>query len=252
MIRVIPSPVSQQLLPRQQVSAKEMMDHLVPVALTDASLTNVVNACDLYPSRSHQAAEDLVERLRHSLHVEPVRESAFRLSFSYGEIFGGEETAKKAQKVVQWLVSALIDQQIRNESGAAFEAKQFFEDMTEAAGKELAKAEAKLRATPASDVQYSAVSLDRDASRKQYEAIALKHAEVKVLQQLRERKMDQNLELLDPATLPEEPDTSPWFPRIAGLMAGLAAWLLIECRPGPRVGAQMDTSQESEVSVREG
>jgi hypothetical protein len=248
-ILVTPPLVPQELMPRTRIDAQSVMDDLVPVVFSDGALMLYVTDHDLYPARLSQTTEELGRRFRRSLRVEPHGRNLIRISCTYGELSGGEENAKKAQSAVVYFVSALIDGNIRKESNSMYASMQFFDDQAEAAGKQLVRAEAKLRATPPSDPQYSLASLDRDLKRKEYEAIGEKRAAASLLSQLRNRKQDQTLELLDPATLPQEPDTSPWFPRLGGLIAGLAAWLLIECRP--RQGAVVAASQESEVGVRE-
>lgn len=241
-LRVSPAAVPRELIPRSPVDAKSLLDELAPVALSTASITMLIRDRDLYPSRLDQSMDALVARFRRSLRVEQQGANLIRIAFRYGERAGAEENARKAQSVTSYLASALIDLRIRDAATSMFASKNFFRDAAEATGKELVKAEQKLRATPASDPQYSVLSLDRDLKRKEYESIGEKRAQASLLERLWDRKQDSNLELLEPATLPDNPDTSPWFPRFGGLMCGAALWLLIECSPGRRAPA----SQEAE------
>jgi len=236
-VHVTPPSVSPDLLPGPRLDASRVMDELVPVVFSNSAITTFVSDRDLYPSRLDQTAEELGGEFRRSLHVEQEGADVIRISFTYGQ-------AVMAQTVTRWLVSALIDRSIRDQSNSMYQSVTFFEDQAHEAGKELVKAEAKLHATPASDPQYPLASLDRDLKRKACELIGQKLAEAKQLSDLHGRKQGQNLELLDPATFPLDPDTSPWFPRFTGLMAGLATWLLIECRPGRRVGVPMVAESE--------
>jgi len=250
-LQVAPAAVPQELIPRSRVDAKRLLDELVPVVLSTASITMLIRDRDLYPSRLDQSMDALVARFRRSLRVEQQGANLIRIAFRYGERADGEENAKKAQLVTGHLASTLIDMWLREEAGSRYASQQFLSDGAEATGKELVKAEQKLRATPASDPQYPVLSLDRDLKRKEYESIGEKRAQASLLERLSERKQDRNLELLEPATLPDTPDTSPWFPRFGGLICGAALWLLIECSPGRRAPASQEAEEGMPASTTE-
>jgi hypothetical protein len=244
-LRVAPATVPRELIPRSPVDAKSLLDELAPQVLSTGAITMLIRDRDLYPSRLDESMDALVARFRRSLRVEQQGANLIRIAFRYAERADGEDNAKKAQIVTGHLASTLIDLSIRDAATSMWASKQFFVDAAEATGKELVKAEQKLRATQASDPQYPVLSLDRDLKRKEYESIGEKRAQTSLLERLWDRKQDRNLELLEPATLPDTPDTSPWFPRFGGLMCGAALWLLIECAPGRRAPA----SQEAEEGM---
>jgi uncharacterized protein involved in exopolysaccharide biosynthesis len=249
-LRVAPVAVPQELIQRSAVDAKRLMDELVPGVLSTASITMLIRDRDLYPSRL-DPMDALVARFRRSLRVEQQGPNLIRIAFRYGERADGEDNAKKAQIVTGHLASTLIDMWLREEATSRYASQQFFSDGAEASGKQLVKAEQRLRATPASDPRYPVLSLDRDLKRKEYESIGEKRAQASLLERLSERKQDQNLELLEPATLPDNPDTSPWFPRFGGLMCGAALWLLIECSPGRRAPASQEAEEGSHANSTE-
>ena len=68
--------------------------------------------------------------------------------------------------------------------------------------------------------------LDRDLARKEYESFRQKYSESESMVVLAERAQSRNLELLDPASLPQVPDTSPLLFVLGGLAAGLLIGLL--------------------------
>ena len=84
-----------------------------------------------------------------------------------------------------------------------------------------------MKATPASDPRYELLVLERDQKRKEYESMAQKLGTVQILKDLANRGQDMRLELLDAASLPQEPDTPPWVVGLIGLGYGLSAGLLI-------------------------
>jgi hypothetical protein len=241
---VSPAAVPRELIPRSPVDAKSLLDELTPQVLSAGAISMLIRDRDLYPSRLDQSMDALVAKFRRSVRVEQQGGNVIRIVFQYGEGNGGQD-ARTVQSVTGYLVSRMLDLRISDAASSTYASEQFFSEGAEAAGKELVKAEQKLRATPASDPQYSVLSVDRDLKRKEYETMGEKRAQASLLQQLRARHQDQNLELLEPATLPDRPDTTPWFPRASGLICGIALWLLIECSPGRRALA----SQEAEESA---
>jgi uncharacterized protein involved in exopolysaccharide biosynthesis len=103
----------------------------------------------------------------------------------------------------------------------AFATTQFFLDYAEGLEKTWTELNERVRVTPVSSPQYAALARSLDQKRKQLEAAEQKQAEAKELIDLYARKVDRTLELLDPASLPEQPDTSPWMIRLAGMGLGL-------------------------------
>ena len=108
----------------------------------------------------------------------------------------------------------------------AAETVQFFRDQVDKVGKSWLKASANVKATPASDPRYELLTLERDQKRKEYESAAQKLGTAETLQDLANRGQDSTLELLDAASLPEQPDTAPSVIWLAGLGCGVAASLL--------------------------
>jgi hypothetical protein len=108
----------------------------------------------------------------------------------------------------------------------ATETVQFFQDQVDKVGKSWLKASAIVKATPASDPRYELLTLERDQKRKEYESAAQKLGTAETLRDLASRGQDITLQLLDAASLPEQPDAAPWVIWLGGLGCGVAAGLL--------------------------
>jgi uncharacterized protein involved in exopolysaccharide biosynthesis len=86
-----------------------------------------------------------------------------------------------------------------------------------------------IRVTPASDPHFERLRLDRELARKDYESLRQKLKEAQEAQAIENRMIGTNLQTLDPAFLPDGPDTSRTETALYGLgfglLVGIGAWL---------------------------
>jgi hypothetical protein len=185
-------------------------------------IITIINNFDLYRSeRRREPMEDVAEEFRKSVRIELSGANFIRVAFTYPDRI-------LANKVTSDLVGRVISETITQRSGMAYATTQFFRDQVDKLGKSWLQASASVKATPASDPRYELLTLERDQKRKEYESVAQKHGTAEMLMDLANRGQDRTLQLLDAASLPEEPDTPPSVIELIGLGCGLAAGLLIE------------------------
>ena len=109
-LRLAPSVVSQDLLPRDSFSVDSVLEAETPVVLSRTVISNIVNRLDVYPnSRKRFAMQDVIDEFRRSTRIERVGTSAIRVSFTYGDWPSVDGDRFLAQKVVMELVSQMID-----------------------------------------------------------------------------------------------------------------------------------------------
>jgi uncharacterized protein involved in exopolysaccharide biosynthesis len=220
-LQVVPAMVSQDLLPHEAVDLQSLLDREKPVVTSRNVLTTIVNNFDLYRSeRQREPMEDVVEGFRKSVRIELAGPKLIRVAFTYPDrLF--------ANKVTSDLVNRIISENITQRSNMANESSQFFKDQVDQLGKSWLQASASVKATPATDPRYELLMLERDQKRKEYESMAQKLGTVEILRDLANRGQDMRLELLDAASLPQDPDTPPWVVGLIGLGCGLVIGLLI-------------------------
>jgi uncharacterized protein involved in exopolysaccharide biosynthesis len=219
-LHLVPAMVSQDLLPHDLLDFERLLDSGRTTALSRNVLITIVNNFDLYKSERRREPMDVVEEdFRKSVRIERSGDKLIRVAFTYPD-------GHLANKVTQDLVNRFISQNISARSNMASESVQFFKDQVDRLGKSWLQAIASVKATPATDPRYELLMLERDQNRKEYESMAQKLATVEILKDLASRGQDVRLELLDAASLPDEPDTPPWVIALIGLGCGLAVWLL--------------------------
>ena len=218
-VRLVPPMVSLDLLPHDTIDLEKLIDRERPIVLSRNVLTTIVNNFDLYPGeRRREPMEDVVEGFRKSVRMELSGPKLILVAFTYPDRL-------LANKVTQDLVSRLISHNIGEESNAALESFQFFKDEAETLGKSWLQSSAIVKATPPSDPRYDLLVLERDQQRKEYESVAQKLGAIQLLKDLASRGQDVRLEMLDAASLPQEPDTPPLLVWLIGLGCGLAVGL---------------------------
>ena len=222
-IRLMPGAIPQELLPRESANTDTRRASEMTKVLSTNVIANIINTFDLYPKRRDGSMDEMVNEFRNSMRVERQDPLTFRLSFTYANPF-------QAQSVVRDWVSKLIDESIRSESLAAFARVEFFKDEAEAAGKAWSKVNETLKATAQSNPQYGLLTIESAQARAQYESLLQKRAAAQLLQDMTDRKQGVVLELLDPATLPAEPDTAPWAFWLVGMGFGAVVWVFSEWR----------------------
>jgi len=220
-LRVVPSTISQDLLPHDAVDVGNLLEREKPTVLSRNVLITIVNNFDLYKSeRQREPMEDVVEEFKKAVRIELSGEKLVEVAFTYPDRI-------LANKVTQNLVSRIIAENLTQRSNITTENSQFFKDEVDSLGKSWLQASASVKATPATDPRYELLILERDQKRKEYESMAQKLGTAQILRDLASRGQDMRLELLDAASLPEEPDTPPWIAELIGLGCGLAIGLFI-------------------------
>src|SRR5207302_1795641 len=127
---------------------------------------------------------------------------------------------------------------IRRRGNQALQNYRYFQDRAARVSREWADLNSRARSTPASDPLYDLLVLDRDQRKKEYEFVREKLSDVEAGGDAEERKLGWTMELLDPATLPEQPDTPVYTIWLTGLSAGLGLGMLLELWRVVRGGTQ--------------
>jgi hypothetical protein len=157
-------------------------------------------------------------------------ENLIRITFTYPD-------GRLANKVTQDLVSRVIAENISRTSARANATFQFFNDEVDQLGKSWLQASASVKSTAPSDPRYELLTLDRDQKRKEYESVVQKLGTLGILKDLANQGQDMRLELLDAASLPQDPDTAASIVWLAGLGCGVAVGLLAELRRSLRTAS---------------
>jgi len=233
-LRITPPVISENLYNSgANFDADVALSHLLPIVESRTVMTNIINVFGLYPNtRKRYPIQDVLERMRKDIHIERAGSDSIVVSFTYGDsrqvcsTDGWQEPDTHcdrftAQRVVQDLVSRLIDENIRRRSNEVFQTERYFADRSEEIAKDWEKLNAEVRGIEPSNPHYERMVLDRDLARKEYESVRQKYRDSQMVSAMEGRKMGRLLELLDPASLPPGPDTSPVAIALAGLGVGL-------------------------------
>jgi uncharacterized protein involved in exopolysaccharide biosynthesis len=220
-LRLVPAMISQDLVPHDTVDFGRLLASQKTTVLSRNVITTIINNLDLYPSdRKREPMEDVIEEFLKVVRIDSSGEKLIRVAFTYPE-------PVLANKVTQDLVSRIIAQMLTQQSNMSAESVQFFKDEVDQLGNSWLKLSASVKATPASDPGYELLVLARDQKRREYESMAQKLATAEILKDLANRGQDTRLELLDAASLPQEPDTPPTVVGLIGLGCGLAVGLFM-------------------------
>lgn len=226
-LRLVPATVSRDLLPHDAMDVERLLDTERAIVLSRTVITTVVNNLALYPnSRQGNSMDEIVEKFRKSVRIERAGADVIRIAFTYGDSLQGEDDRMLAQKAVQALDAWLISEMLTLRGNLSTATVGFFQDEVNKVGQSWLEASAKVKATPASDPRYELLLLARDQKRKEYESIAQKLGTAETLREMEARGQGPQLQLLDAATLPQQPDTPPSFIWLVGLGCGLAVGLL--------------------------
>jgi hypothetical protein len=223
-LRLVPAMVSQDLVPHDTVDVGHLLEMTRPIVLSRNVITTIINNFDLYPAeRKREPMEDVIEEFRKIVRIDSSGEKLIRVAFTYPDRL-------LANKVTEDLVSRIIAEMLTQRANMSAESVEFFKDEVDQVGQSWLKLSASVKATPASDQRYELLVLARDQKRKEYESIAQKLGAAQMLRDLANRGQDVKLELLDAATLPQDPDTPPSLVGLIGLGCGLAVGLFTTLR----------------------
>lgn len=226
-LRLAPAVVPQDLLPHEAVDVESLLDSARPAVLSRSVITTIVVNFDLYPnSRKRYPMLEVVKEFRKSVRIERSGAKLIRVAFTYGDSASGGGDRILANKVTQNLSGRVIVEHLLQKSRMAGDTVQFFQVQLEKVAQSWMKLSASLKATSASDPRYELLTLARDLKLKEYESLVQKLGAAETLRDSEQRGQGSKLELLDAASLPEEPDTAPSVIWLSGLACGLALGLL--------------------------
>jgi hypothetical protein len=200
------------------------------------SLTEVVVTYDLYPQqRRRKLFDDVIQEMRQAIRIEKIGDFSIRVAFTYGEARGAFDNGK-AQQVTEELVSRLLDAAFHNQQNRIYQAAEFLKDRTWEAAKSWDQLNSQVRGLAATDPRFDRLTLDRQLAQREYEAMHEKLVEAQGAQELTNRREGRNLQILDPASLPESLDISEvmaLYGLLGGLAVGVLASLLLSLRRAP-------------------
>ena len=104
-LQVVPSTVSQDLLPHEVVDLQSLLDREKPVVTSRNVLTTIVNNFDLYNSeRQREPMEDVVEEFRKSVRIELSGTNFIRVAFTYPDrLLANKVTSDLVQRIISGL-----------------------------------------------------------------------------------------------------------------------------------------------------
>lgn len=228
MLQVVPARIPEALTGVDDSYLNPSIPAIRQVILSRVALTTIIRNFDLYPRKlARHPMEDVVNDMRKAIRMEAVGESGILVKFTYTDYPSSGGGRLVAQRVVQELVTRLIDENTRSQNAMAYEAEQFFEDRSNKIGKTWEALNTQLRGMSSTDSRYARLALDRDLAREQYESVRRKLGAAQGLYELAGRKQTRTLALLDPPSLPFRPNVTQEQTGLAGLAAGLALGLLV-------------------------
>lgn len=205
------------------------LDSLRQSVTSRGKLTGVITTYDLYRHlRAREPLNAIVERMRKAIHIEKSGDFGIRVAFTYSDYPGRANDLQITQKVVQELMARIMDERFRQQSNRVFQAVDFFQTRSGEAAAEWENLNRSVRGLPPADPHFDRLMLDRELARKDYESLRQKLAEAQEAQEIDNRKQGTNLQTLDPALLPDGPDTSRMEIALYGfgfgLLVGIVAW----------------------------
>ena len=205
------------------------LDSLRQSVTSRGKLTQVITTYDLYPHvRAREPFNAVVERMRKAIHIEKSGDFGIRVAFTYSDYPGRANDLKLTQKVVQELMARLMDERFRQQSNRAFQTADFFKARSDEAAAAWEELNRTVRVLPPTDPKLDRLALDRDLARRDYESQRQKLTEAQEALEIENRKQGTNLQTLDPAFLPDGPDTSrmemAFYGLGFGLLVGVVAW----------------------------
>ncbi len=231
-LQVVPAQVPERFV--GAVSAppiQQALQVLIMPLLSRGLLTSLIQTYNLYPrERDRLPMEDVILIMREDVRVWTQSENSHttvHLSFRY-------EDRILAQRVAADFTERLVDGYSRSQEARQKLTVQFLRDMLDKAFCEWqALKQGKGAAADRSELR----ALDLESARRHYVSLRQKLSEAEVLDALLKRRMGENLELTDPASLPEK-RVSPRRGTIigGGALAGLLAALVVVFvkKPGSR------------------
>lgn len=222
MLRIVPSMISEQLVPAQNhITPEAGLPLIIQTVTSRSNLADLANLYKLYPDeRAHMPVDKIVERMREAIRISSAKASVFDVSFTYSDPI-------LAQKVTADLVNRMMTQYSRERMNLAALNLQFLRESADKAGVAWEQSLTKLKDAQASGRGLDRVGLDAEIAKQRYLSLSEKVADAGMLDELERRHQGQTLELIDPASLPEDSRLSVIQAGALGLFAGaFFGWLL--------------------------
>ncbi len=227
MLQAVPARIPQALTGvddsylTPSLSARRLILH------SRVALTTIIRNFELYgPAQHRHPIEDVIEDMRKAIRIETIGETGILVAFTYADYPSTGRARLTAQRVVQELVTRLIDEDVREQGILANEAVIYFTDRLNKVGDNWTALNQQLLAMPPGDPRHDRIALDRDLAREEYESIHRKLANAQGLYELSGRREARTLALIDPPSLPVIPNTTQEQMALIGLAAGVALRLL--------------------------
>jgi polysaccharide chain length determinant protein (PEP-CTERM system associated) len=141
--------VIQQQVPERYVAPTTTTDvgdalqGMTQEVLSRSRLLSIVDSVGLYANeRNHMPPEQLVERMRRDIDIQPLESSPDRRNVNAFKISFSADTAQRAQEVAERLTSFFIEDNVKMRQRQASVTKDFLEEQLEAVKKKLTDQEA--------------------------------------------------------------------------------------------------------------
>ena len=140
LIQVVPQRISEAYIRSTvTISLQERLQSISQLILSRTRLEKIIEDFNLYPDlRKTAIMEDVVEQMRGSIGLEPVRGDVFRVSFTSLD-------PRAAMRVSERLASLFIDESLKDREVLAEGTNQFLESQLEDSRRRLVDTETKLR-----------------------------------------------------------------------------------------------------------
>lgn len=209
----------------------ESLDLMRSLVLSRSVLFRIADSNQLYPHLQKKGGLAVIERMRKAIRIESEGAAAIRVAFTYSDYPAGPEDRLLVQRATEDLISRIIDYSQERRKNQDFQTVNYFEWSTGEALDSWKKLNAQLRGISAADQRFEALNLDRDLARKHYETERQKLTQAQGLQEIDERQIGHTLSILDPASLPLDPDVPPAEVAMFGFGSGLLVGFLACLRP---------------------
>ncbi len=211
--------------------------------LARPKLTQLINSHDLYPALLRRAPmSDAVEEFRDRTEIELEGDRTVRVAFTYSsgkesgldDLFDEATGARTAQEITVDLMSRMISEHVEQRGRMTYQMTEFLAARLESVADQWAKLNARLQQLYPANPEYARVELDRNLAREHYIDIQQRLYAAEERNELTERAQGERLEIVDPASLPSRPENplgdAVTRGGVAGLIVGLAIWLLLLAR----------------------
>lgn len=232
-IAASPQQVTEQYVPGAPAIdvALSVRSHAQTV-LSRATLTMLITSLDLYPSaRAKFPMQDVIEMLRKDVVLKPQPDQTVSIAFSYSDRY-------KAQQVVSEISARLIEMAASTAATSFQGMHVLLEDQANTAAERWQSLRNELQRAGKADER---VTLDCELARKEYIELRARLSTITLAESATKRGLTSQLEMRDPASLPQKADSRRAATVGIGAACGLIAGLLVEVgrrvhrRPQPRL-----------------